>query len=90
MATLHGNGYILKVWSKSLGMTHLESYGAKVPCLGEPVTCDGPCQHSDCATTRELVSNPPHCEVCGDKLKSGELFFRTDEDGWEHASHYDG
>lgn len=46
-----------------------------MPKLGEPLTCDEPCAHSDCAATRELIGRL--CVICLRPVNSGESFYEA-------------
>ena len=48
------------------------AYGV-MPKLGEPVTCDGPCEHRDCAATRAMAATP--CHYCGKVVEAGDTYY---------------
>jgi hypothetical protein len=44
-----------------------------MPKLGEPITCDGPCQHKDCEAWRNQAALP--CALCGKVIREGDAYF---------------
>lgn len=44
-----------------------------MPKIGEPVTCDSPCEHRDCQATRKLAETP--CAICKEPIKAGSRFY---------------
>ncbi len=61
-----------------------------MPTLGEPDTCNGPCEHTDCAHWRAVVGSP--CAICGAPVEAGEAFYfvhnAQNPEQVEHATCY--
>lgn len=47
-----------------------------MPAVGEPVTCDIPCEHKDCQFVRELTTTP--CDLCGKTVEAGRPYVLTE------------
>ena len=43
-----------------------------MPTLGEPMTCDVPCAHKDCAWWRSIVGSP--CTICTQPVEAEDRF----------------
>jgi hypothetical protein len=56
----------------------------KMPKIGEPVTCDGPCEHTDCKATREMANTP--CQICGEIIAAGRACTFNKKGKPEHMS----
>ncbi len=63
-----------------------------LPKLGEPTTCDEPCEHRDCAEWRKRIGIA--CTTCGEPMAEGDYYYGgtyTQESGREpdieHAFH---
>lgn len=41
--------------------------------LGEPITCNDPCAHKDCAANRAQAALP--CHLCGKAIRPGERYY---------------
>ena len=54
-----------------------------MPKLGEPTTCDGPCNHIDCREWQRFIGAP--CAICGRPVKPGDSYYGSGASGAKHA-----
>lgn len=69
----------LRDWDIVIIIGRHEMGYAIAPKVGEPLCCETPCNHKDCAAMRADFIDNANCKICGKPIEHGDKFYYIEQ-----------